>query len=58
MDTDTEGKENQGVLVGGEVMLIVLISILALCTAYVCRVHNRLKREFEDEEWMDIDNNN
>ena len=58
MDTDTEGKENQGVLVGkkGAVMMVlvlVLIVLLLMAISGICYavyVHYSIKNS---EEWMD-----
>ena len=58
MDTDTEGKENQGVLVGKEgavmrVLVLVLIILLLMAISGICYavyVHYSIKNS---EEWMD-----
>jgi hypothetical protein len=58
MDTDTEGKENQGVLVGKEgavmmVLFVVLIILLLIAISGICYavyVHSLIKNS---DDWMD-----
>ena len=58
MDTDTKGKENQGVLVGkeGAVMMVLIIALIILLLmgisgiGYAVYVHYSIKNS---EEWMD-----